>query len=327
MSTLHPIRISRRSVVLASAMLASGVRAQDHSRPIRIIVSFAPGSGNDLTARDLARYMAELLNQPVIVENKPGAGGAIGTEAVTKAAPDGLTVGLGTSSQLVMNVGLYKSLPFDVEKDMRMIGLVARTNMLLAGKANGPKSLKALIAEAKARPGQLSYGSAGAGSISHIVGEAFAKAADIKVNHVPYKGNGPAMADLAGGHVDMVFDGLSTSQPMARQGRIQMLAISGERRNPAAPDLPTFGEQGLKGYEAYTWNCLFAPAQTPTEALERINGALNKALALPALQDRLVRQFGSQILAPSTLAQADAFGRKERERWVPFIRSLKLEIG
>ena len=327
MSNRPSVHVSRRAVVMGAAMLATGVRAQGNSKPIRIIVSCAPGSGNDLTARDLARYMAELLDQPMIVENKPGAGGSIGTEAVVKAAPDGLTIGLGTSSQLVMNVGLYKSLPFDVDRDLRTIGLVARTNMLLAGKSTGPKTLKALIAEAKARPGQLSYGSGGTGSISHIVGEAFAKAADIKINHVPYKGNGPAMADLAGGHVDMVFDGLSTSAPMAKQGRVNLVALSGPRRNPAAPDLPTFAEQGLQGYEAYTWNCLIAPAHTPTEAIERINGALNKALALPALHDRLVQQFGSEVLAPSTPAQADAFGRRERERWVPFIRSLKLDVG
>ncbi len=326
-SNLPSVRISRRAVVMASAMLATGARAQSSSRPIRIIVSFAPGSGNDLTARELARYMAELLNQPVVVENKPGAGGSVGTEAVVKAAPDGLTIGLGTSSQMVMNVGLYKALPFEVEKDLRMVGLVARTNMLLAGKADGPKTLKALIVEARARPGQLSYGSGGIGSISHIVGEAFAKAADIKINHVPYKGNGPAMADLAGGHVDMVFDGLSTSQPMAKQGRGQMIAISGAERNPAAPDLATFAEQGLRGYEAYTWNCLFAPAQTPKEAIERLNGALNKTLTLPPVRERLIHQFGSEIMGPTTPAQAEAFGRSERERWVPFIRSLKLDIG
>ncbi|MGB3072444.1 MAG: tripartite tricarboxylate transporter substrate binding protein [Ottowia sp.] len=327
MSNRPCVHVSRRAVVMASAMLATGVRAQGDSKPIRIIVSFAPGSGNDLTARDLARYMAELLNQPVIVENKPGAGGSIGTEAVVRAAPDGLTIGLGTSSQLVMNVGLYKSLPFDVDKDLRTIGLVSRTNMLLAGKSTGPKTLKALIAEAKARPGQLSYGSGGAGSISHIVGEAFAKAANIKINHVPYKGNGPAMADLAGGHVDMVFDGLSTSAPMAKQGRVNLIAISGAQRNPSAPDLATFAEQGLQGYEAYTWNCLIAPTHTPADAIQRINAALNKALELPALHARLVDQFGSQILGPSTPAQADAFGRHERERWVPFIRSLKLDVG
>ncbi|WP_423459849.1 Bug family tripartite tricarboxylate transporter substrate binding protein [Ottowia sp. VDI28] len=328
MSNLSSIRLSRRAVVMASAaVLAGGVHAQANSKPIRIIVSFAPGSANDLIARDLARYMAELLNQPVIVENRPGAGGMIGTEAVVKAAPDGLTIGLGTSSQLVMNVGLYKTMPFDIEKDLRMIGLVARTNLVLAGKANGPKTLKALIAEAKAKPGQLSYGSGGTGSISHIVGEAFAKAADIKLNHVPYKGNGPAMADLAGGHVDMVFDGLVTSQPMAKQGRVHLIAISGAKRDHVAPDVPTFAEQGLKDYEAYTWNCLMAPANTPADVIQRLNAALNKALELPALHTRLVDQFGSQILGPSTPEQADTFGRRERERWVPFMRSLKLDVN
>ena len=319
-----PLCVSRRAVVMASAMLATGVRAQGNSRPVRIIVAFAAGSGNDLTARDLARYMAEILNQPVIVENRPGAGGSIGTEAVARAAPDGLTIGLGTSSQLVMNVGVYKTLPFDVDKDLRLVGLVSSRGMVLAGKMAGPQTLKALIAEAKARPNQLSYGSAGMGSISHIVGEAFAKAADIKINHVPYKGNSLAMGDLAGGHVDMVFDALASSQPLARQGRARLIAMSGARRNPAAPDLATFAEQGLSGYEAYTWNCLFAPIHTPADAMERLNGALNKALAVTKLHDRLVNEFGSEVLAPSTPAQADAFGRRERERWVPFIRSLKL---
>lgn len=327
MSSLSSMRLSRRAVVMASAMLAGGVQAQSNSRPIRIIVSFAAGSANDLIARDLARYMAEQLNQPVIVENKPGAGGAIGTDAVAKAAPDGLTIGLGTSSQLVMNVGLYQSLPFDVEKDLRNVGLVSRTNMVLVGKSGGPKTLKALIAEAKAKPGQLTYGSGGAGSISHIVGEEFARAAGIKLNHVPYKGNGPAMADLSGGHIDLVFDAVVTAQPMAKQGRMHMIAMSGDQRSPVAPDVPTFAEQGLKGYEAYTWNNLIAPARVPDDAIARLNGALNKALMVQAMKDRLTNQFGSQILAPSTPAQADAFGRKERERWVPFIRSLKLDVG
>lgn len=320
-------RLSRRALVMASAMIAGGVYAQSSAKPLRIIVSFAAGSANDLMARDLSHYMAEILNQPVAVENKPGAGGMVGTDYIAKSAPDGLTIGLGTSSQLVMNVGLYKSLPFDIENDLRTVGLFARTNMVLAGKAGGPKTLKALIAEARARPGQLSFGSAGVGSISHIVGEAFARAADIKLNHVAYKGNGPAMADLAGGHVDLVFDGRVTSQPVARQGRVYMLAISGAKRDPFAPDLPTFAEQGLATYEAYTWNCLIAPAQTPAATIARLNGALNKALAVADMSNRLVEQLGSQPLGPTTPAQADMFGRRERERWVPFIRSLKLEVG
>ena len=199
--------------------------------------------------------------------------------------------------------------------------------MVLVGKAGGSKTLKALIAEAKARPGQLSYGSAGVGSISHIVGEAFARAADIKLNHVAYKGNGPAMADLAGGHIDLVFDGRVTSQPVARQGRVHMLAISGTKRDPFAPDLPTFAEQGLPGYEAYTWNCLIAPAQTSAGTIARLNRALNKALAMPEMNKRLVEQMGTQPLGQTTPAQAEAFVRRERERWVPFIRSLKLEVN
>ena len=323
------LRIDRRTTLfaLASTLAAPAAWAQSAShRPIRIIVGFGPGSANDLIARELARDMAELLGQPVIVENRPGAGGSLGTEAVAKAAPDGLTLGLGTSSQMVMNVALYRHLPFDVETDLRQIGLIGRTPMVLAGKASGPKTLKDLIAAARANPGQLTYGSAGAGSISHIVGEAFARAADIRLNHIPYKGNGPAMADLAGGHVDMVFDGIITSQPMAQQGRVRLLAFGGQRRSPVIPNVPTFAEQGLREYDAYSWNCLFAPAKVPEADIARLNQALNAALALPEMKERLARG-GSDNLGPSPPAQADAFGRSERERWVPFVRSLKLGVG
>lgn len=261
-----------------------------------------------------------------MVENKPGGGGSIGTEAVVRAVPDGLTLGLGTSSQLVMNVGLYKSLPFNVDKDLRAIGLVSRTNLALVGRATGPRTLKALISEARARPNQLSFGSGGVGSISHIAGEAFAKAADIKINHVAYKGNSPAMADLAADHVDMLFDGLSTAQPMFKLGRVNLLGISGAQRNQAAPELATFSEQGLRTFEAYTWNCLIAPVQTSSPIIDRINEALIKSLAVPEFHARLVRQSGSEIFPPTTPEQADAFGRSERARWVPFVQSLNLNV-
>ena len=320
------VDFTRRAALIGAATFACGVRAQGSAKPIRIVVGFGPGSVNDLTARELARYMSESLGQPVIVENRPGAGGSLGTDAVAKAAPDGLTLGLGTSSQLVMNVALYKKLPFDVERDLRMIGLVSRAPMVLVGKAGGPGTLKALIASAKAHPGQVSYGSAGAGSISHIVGESFAHAAGITLNHVPYKGNGPAMADLSGGHVDLVFDGVATAKPLADQHRVHLLAYSGAQRNPAIPEVPTFAEQGLKDYEAYSWNCLFAPAKTPDAEVARLNQALNAALALPAMKERF-DQYGVQNLGPSTPEQTDAFGRRERARWVPFVRGMKIELG
>ena len=329
MAALHTLR--RRclaaTALAAASLLAGPALAQAFpSKPVKLVVAFGPGSGNDLIARELAQHMAETLGQPVVVENRAGAGGALGTDVVAKAPPDGHTIGLGTSSQLVMNVGLNRQLPFDVERDLRLIGLVGRTPLLLAASTaipGAPKTLPELVAQAKAQPGKLSYGSAGLGSISHIVAEAFAKAADVQLLHVPYKGNGPAMADLAGGHVALVFDGLSTSVPLVQQGKVRMLAISGNRRSLAAPDLPTFAEQGLPAYEAYTWNCLFAPAKVPPEVLATLNAALNKALAAPVIQARLA-SGGSEALGPSTPEQADAFARRERGQWVGFIRGLNL---
>lgn len=319
-------RPTRRTALAWTAALVGSAGAQAQvSKPHRLIVAFGPGSFNDIAARDLARYMGETLGRTVIVENKPGAGGMIGTEAVVKAVPDGATIGLGTSSQLVMNVALYRNLPFDVERDLRLIGLVGRTPLVLAAKAEGPKTLAELIAQAKANPGRVSYGSAGIGSISHIVGEAFAQAAGIKLAHVPYKGNGPALADLSGGHVDLLFDGLATSAPLAEQGRVRLLAISGTQRSAAAPRLATFAEQGLREYEAYTWNCLFAPAGTPPALIAQLNQALNSALAQPALKERFT-QAGAEVLGPSTPEQAEAFARRERERWVPFVRGLKIQL-
>lgn len=326
-SPLHPWSRRQALTGMAVTLAAPTVLAQnERNAPIRLIVAFAPGSGNDQIARELAPYMSETLAQTIVVENRPGAGGMLGTEAVARAAPDGLTIGLGTSSQMVMNVGLYQKLPFDIDQDLRMIGLISRTSMLLAGKANGPHTLQALIAHAKANPGQVTYGSAGVGSISHIVGAAFERAAGIELTHVPYKGNGPAMTDLTGGHVDLVFDGLSSSVSLAEQGRIRLLAISGEARNASAPDLPTFGEQGMPNYDAYSWNCLFAPSGTPKDRIAKLNDALNQALEQPSIQERFAR-FASSKLGPTTPDMAEAYGKKERERWVPFVRSLQLQMS
>lgn len=330
---MNPSTFPRRTLLAAACALALGATLHDAARaqawptkPIKLIVAFGPGSGNDLIARDLAQAMGETLGQPVVVENRPGGGGSVGTDVVAKAAPDGYTIGLGTSSQLVMNVGLYKNLPFDVERDLRSIGLVARTSMVLVASNGMPRTLKDLIAHAKANPGKVTYGSGGPGSISHIVGEAFAKAADISLLHVPYKGNGPALADLAGGHVNLLFDGFLTSAPLAQQGRANILGVSGPRRNPGYAAIPTLGEQGLANYEAYTWNNLFAPARTPGDVIEKLNAALNKALALPAIQARLA-QGGSEALGPSTPEQADAFGKRERGQWVSFIQGLRIEVN
>jgi len=316
---------------MAGATLLPGAARTAHAqafphKPIRLVVAFGTGSGNDLIARELAQPMSEFLGQSVVVENRAGGGGSVGTDVVAKAAPDGYTIGLGTSSQLVMNVGLYKSLPFDVERDLTAIGLVAHTPLVLVASSAMPKTLKELIAYAKTNPGKVSYGSGGPGSISHVVGEAFAKAADISLLHVPYKGNGPALIDLSGGHVNLLFDGFISARPIAQQGRAHLLAVSGKQRSPVAPEVPTFAEQGLPDYEASTWNCLFAPKGTPAEAITKLNAALNKALATQGVKDRLA-QGASQPLGPSTPAQADAYAQDQRAKWVPFIRALQISVG
>jgi len=315
------------AALLATTLAPAASWAQDFpSKPIKLIVAFGAGSGNDLIARELAKHMSESLAQPVVVENRPGGGGSVGTDAVAKAQADGHTIGLGTSSQMVMNVGLYKTLPFDVERDLRSVGLVARTGMILVASSKMPPTLAGLIAQAKAQPGKITYGSGGPGSISHIVGEAFAKAAGISLLHVPYKGNGPALADLAGGHVDLLFDGFLATNPLVQQGKAQILALSAPQRSAMGPQVPTFAEAGLPDYQAYTWNNLFAPAATPQPIIDRLNRALNQALAQPGLQQRLA-QGGSEALGPSTPAEADSFGQRERARWVPFVRALNIETA
>jgi len=293
------------------------------SRPLRLVVAFAAGNGNDLVAREIAAHMAEDLAQPVVVENRVGAGGIIGTEAVVKAPPDGYTMGFGTSSQLVMNVGFYKRLPYDPDRDLASVGLVSRTPLVLAASAKGPATLADLIERARANPGEISYGSAGGGSITHIVAEAFQRRAQVQLTHVPYKGNGPALSDLMGGHVDLLFGGLIVLQPLAGQGSVRLLAISGRTRSKRAPDVPTFAEAGLPDYEASTWSSLVVPARTPQAIVDRLNVALNKALAHRATLQRL-EEGESESLGPSTPAQAAAFTRNERARWVPLIRSFKL---
>jgi len=312
---------------LLAATLAPTTWAQDFpSKPIKLIVAFGAGSGNDLIARELSKHMSEVLGQPVVVENRPGGGGSVGTDAVAKAPADGYTLGLGTSSQMVMNVGLYKTLPFDVERDLRSVGLVARTGMILVASTKMPPTLAGLIAQAKAQPGKITYGSGGPGSISHIVGEAFAKAAGISLLHVPYKGNGPALADLAGGHVDLLFDGFLATNPLVQQGKAHILALSAPQRSAMGPQVPTFAEAGLPDYQAYTWNNLFAPAATPQAVIDRVNRALNQALAQPGLLQRLA-QGGSDTLGPSTPSEADTFGQRERARWVPFVRAMNIETS
>lgn len=309
--------------VLGAMVTLQGAAAQGDypKKPVRIVVAFTAGSGNDVIARELARLLHPILGQPVIVENKVGAGGTIGTDTVAKAAPDGYTLGLGTSSQLVMNVGLRDDLPFDVDKDIAMVALLTRTPLVAIASSQGPKSIKELIEMSKARPGSINYGSGGSGSISHIVAEAFARQAGIEMTHIPYKGNAAALTDVLGNTIQLLFDGLVNGSSLG--DKVRMLALSQEQRHPAYPDVPTFAEAGLVGYEAYTWNAIFAPAGTPPEVLAKLNAAINQALASPAFA-QLTARSGGVVLGPSTPAEAEAFGVRERKRWVPVIKDMNI---
>ena len=312
--------------LIGLALLTAGAHAQSAypTKPIRLIVAFGPGSVNDAMARELAKSLYESLGQTVVVENKPGAGGITGTDFVARAAPDGYTLGFGTSSQLVMNVGLYKKLAFDVDHDIKPIGLVSKTPLALVVKGDGPATLSDLVKQAKAKPDSFTFASSGVGSINHISGEAFARQAAIKIVHVPYKGATAAAIDLAGGRVDMMLVTVSSTAGLAEQGKVRVLASGQGKRNPAMPDVPTFSEAGLPGYDAYTWNNLFAPAKTPPEIMQKLNVALNRALVDPAVV-AFASKNSAQILGPTSLEQALLFEQKERATWVPLIRGLNIE--
>ncbi len=308
---------------LPAAALAQG--AWPSAKPVRIIVAFAPGSGNDLIARMLAPKIAADIGQNVIVENRAGAGGMIGTDAVAKAEPDGYTLGLGTSSQLVMNPALHRKMPFDIDRDLVTIGLISRTPLVLSAKKDGPADLKALLAAARANPGKLTYGSAGNGSITHAMGEHFKREAGVDLLHVPYKGNGPAVQDLIAGQIDMVLDGFSTSGPQHKKGTLRILGVYG-KRHALYPDVPTFAEQGLPNFEAYTWNCLIAPRATPRPIVDRVNAALNKALTDPEIVKRFAT-LGTQNLVGSTPEKADEFSAGQRAKWVPAVRAMGVAVN
>ena len=295
------------------------------SGAIKVVVPFAVGSVNDVLARAVAQEMGAALQKPMIAENRVGAGGMLATTTVAHAAPDGCTVGLATSSQMVVNVGLYKSLPFNIEKDLAYIGLISRIPLALVTGSSLLPGLQPFVDEAKKSPGRLTFGSAGNGSISHLVGEAFNRQAGIKAQHVPYKGNAAALVDLVGGHIDYMFDPLTTSMPMTEQGKIRILAVSGAKRSNIAPNVPTFAEAGMPGYEAYTWNGLIAPGKMPPALLSTLNVALGKALASQSVH-RLLEQSGAEILGPSSPEQAAAFARTERDKWLPLIRSLNISM-
>lgn len=283
------------------------------------MVAFSPGGTTDLVARVLARKLTEYFAQSVFVENRPGGGGNIGTDYVAKSAPDGYTLLLSAPAPITINISLYARMPYDPQRDLSPITLIATTPSLLLVHPSVPAtSVRQLITLAKARPKQLNYASTGIGAPSHLMAELFNSAAGIDMVHIPYKGTGPALTDLLGGHVDVMFNTIPAILPYVRSGRLRALSITGARRLPLLPDLPTISESGLPGFESGGWYGLFAPAGTPKEVVDKLHSQVIRALRTTEVEQSLSNEGASLI--GNTPAEFSVFLRKDRTKWANVIR-------
>ena len=315
----HFVTLQWPFAAVTAAILAAGVQsaaAQDYpAKPVRMIVGFPPGGSNDIVARLLAPRVGELLGQQVVVENRPGANATIGTEYVARSAPDGYTVLLGSVSPLALSPFTYSKLGYDTLRDFAPITTVAMTPELLAVHPSLPaRSLQELIKLAKGEPGKLTFASSGNGGLPHLAIELFKSLGNIDLLHVPYKGAGPAVTDLLGGHVTGIVMDFPPLFPHVKSGKIRGLALTAEQRTPLLPDLPTAGEQGVKGLIAVNWFAIMAPAKTPRAVQEKLYGAFVKAAHSPDTQERL----RAQGVEPMTAASPEAFVKflqGELQRW------------
>ena len=310
------IRLSVGAMLLGSATLAA---AQWPSKPIRMIVTYAPGGGADLMARLLAPKMQEALGQPVIVENRAGGGGTIGADLTAKSAPDGYTLLLDASSWAV-NPCLYPKLSYEPVKGFVPVSLlVVFPNVLVVNPAFEAKSVQELVALAKKQPGRIAYASSGNGSAQHLAAELFRQRAGIDMVHVPYKGGGPALQDVMGGQVPVFFANMASSLPHVKTGKVRALAVTGSKRSASAPDLPTIAAAGVPGYEVYEWNAVFAPVGAPADIVAKTHAAFARALASPEVKERIAA-LGGEIsgLPPAETAkwlhaQVDKWARVVKE--------------
>ena len=315
----------RLFVLLIAALLGACAQAQDYpSRPIRFVVSFPPGGSADLIARAIAPRMAERMGQPLLIENRPGAGGNIGVDAVAKAPPDGYTIGLAAAGALSSNISLYPSMPFNPEKDLAPVSMLAMIPFFLVAHPSQPASLRQLIDAAKARPGAIAYGYGGNGSTMHLAGELLNMMAGVQLQPVPYKGSGPVSADVLAGQVPLGVVDVPSAIAHVRAGNLRALAITSKRRIAAAPEVPTFEEAGLPGYEAIGWFGAVAPANTPVEFVNRLNREIVAALSAPDIRERALAAGAEPFT--STPQEFAAMMRDETRKWAQVIRAAGIKL-
>jgi len=317
--------VKRWLTVLCFA-LASTAWAQPYpSRPIRVIVPFVPGGNVDITARTVAPALGDALGQPVVVENRPGAAGMVGAQAMISSPADGYTLMMGSNSSLAVAPNLYASWPYDPIKGIAPISNLAITPFVLVVRLGLPaQSLAEFVKLAKEKPGRLSMASGGNGSSNHLVGELFQMMTGLKLSHVPYKGTGAALVDLAGGQVDLLFDQASSTVPNVRGGKIRALAVAASSRQSALPDTPTFAEAGLRDFEIDNFTGLVGPAGMPLDAVARVHAAAVKALATPQVRERFA-SLGVQPVG-DTPEQFGALIREDLARWSRVIKSAGVKV-
>ena len=317
--------MKRWLTVLCFALVSTAWAQPYPSRPIRVIVPFVPGGNVDITARTVAPALGDALGQPVVVENRPGAAGMVGAQAMMSSPADGYTLMMGSNSSLAVAPNLYASWPYDPIKGIAPISNLAITPFVLVVRLGLPaQSLAEFVKLAKEKPGRLSMASGGNGSSNHLVGELFQMMTGLKLSHVPYKGTGAALVDLAGGQVDLLFDQASSTVPNVRGGKIRALAVASSSRQSALPDTPTFAEAGLRDFEIDNFTGLVGPAGMPLDAVARVHAAAVKALATPQVRERFA-SLGVQPVG-DTPEQFGALIREDLARWSRVIKSAGVKV-
>ena len=310
----------RVGIVICAAIISSLAAAQNFpAKPVRIVNPFAPGGNTDIITRAITERLIPILKQQVIVEHRPGAMTNIASEYVAKAPPDGYTLLMGGASNAI-NMSFLAKAPYDTVRDLEPVILCLRgANVLAIHPSLPPRNLKDLIALARAQPGQLNYASSGLGSSNHMAGELLKLMAKINIEHIPYKGNNPALTDTIGGHVHMLFSGVPSLLPHVQSGRLRAIAISTLKRAPAMPQVPTFDEAGVKGYEATNWFGLFAPAKTPRDVVARLNGDIDKVIRSPELAERFTAESLEVVGGPPEAFAS--FVRAEIDKYAKVIKA------
>ncbi len=322
---------SRRRIAFALAVVAAAVAApawaQDKwpSKPITYIVPFPPGGTTDILARLIGAKLGTALGTTIVIENKPGAGGNIGSEIASRAAPDGYTILGGTISSHAINASLYPKLPYDPVKSFAPITLIgSNPNVLIVGAGSPYKSVQDIIAASKAKPGSLSFASAGNGTSQHMAAELFKSMAGIDMVHIPYKGSGPAIQDVIGGQVPLMFDTTVVAQPQIDGGKVRALAVTSAKRSPALPNVPSMAEAGVPGYEVISWQAIFAPAGTPQPIVDRLYAEIAKILKDPEITAKMAT-FGMEPsgMPPAQFAQ---FQKAEIDKWAKVVKGANLKV-